>query len=119
MPMSAPVLSPAKVPVIKAGTCVLGICGAIGLLIAWFLGAGADGAAPQNVAHLYAFLGLGGAVALIAWAAGIPGIYPPRFDRLALVTNWLKVGAAVQIFFTKPVLGQVRRARRRAWRMKP
>ena len=108
-----------KVPAVKAGACGLGISVAIGWLIAGSLGAGADGAAPQNVAHLVAFLGLGGTTALIAWAAGIPGIYPPRSDRLALVTKSLTAGFAVQLFFTKAISGSAQSARRRAWRMKP
>ena len=114
-----PTRPPAEVTAMTAGACLLGVCVAIGSMIAWSLGAWADGAAPQNVAHLYAFLGLGGTAALIAWAAGIPGIYPPRFDRLSLVTNWLTAGCAVQIFFTKAFSGSAERARRRAWRMKP
>ena len=115
---SAPPQPPAK-NLAEASAYLLCVCVATLVLIAGSLGAWADGAAPQNVAHLVAFLGLGGAAALIAWAAGIPGIYPPRSDRLALVTNCLTAVAGIEIFFTKVISGPVQRARRRAWRMKP
>ena len=119
MPKRAPVLPTAKLPAAKAGAYVLGICVAIGSLIAGYPGAWADGAAPQIVAHLDAILCLGGAAACLAMATGIPGICPPRSHRLALVTNSLTAGQAVAFFFTKAISGPAQRARRRAWRMKP
>ena len=119
MPRSAPALIPAKVSAAKAGAFELGICGAIGLVIAGPLGAWADGAAPQNVAHLIAFLGLGGAAPLLVLPAGIPGIYPPGSDRLGLVKNRLMPGPSGQEFFTQSRRAPAQVAGRRGWRMKP
>ena len=111
-------LSPAQLPAVRAGACLLGVCVAIGSLIALYPGAWADGAAPQIVAHLVAFLGLGGAAALISMAASIPGICPLRSLRLGLVTSWLTAGRVIAFFFTKAISGLAQRARRRAWRMR-
>lgn len=111
-------LPPAKNPA-EAGAFLLCVCVAIVVLIAGSLGAWAVGAAPQNVAHLHAILCLGCAASLLSLLAGILGIFPRNFDRLALVTNSLTAGAGVAIFFTKPAWGLAWRARRRIGRMKP
>ena len=97
----------------------LGVFGAIGSVIAWCLSAWADGAAPQNVAHLDAILYLGCAASLLLLPAGITGICPRGFDRLALVTTSLTAALAVANFFTKAPSGLARHARRRIGRMKP
>ena len=116
---SAPTQPPVEVTAMTAGACLLGICVAIGSMIAWFIGAWADGAAPQNVAHLDAILCLGCAASLLLLPAGITGICPRRFDRLALVTTSLTAALAVTNFFTKKPSGLARHARRRIGRVKP
>jgi len=102
-----------------AGVFVLGVCVAVLSLLAESLCAWAVGAAPQNVAHLLAILCLGCAASLLSLLAGIVGLFPHDFDRLASVTNWLTKRYGVQIFFTKAASRPDWRARRRTGRMKP
>jgi len=108
---------PTQARTFRVGAQVSGVGVGIPLSIAGSLDAWAAGA-PKNVAHLGAFLGLGAATALISRVVGIPGIYPPRSDRLALVTKWLTPDAGIETFFTEAVSGSAPRARRRAARMK-
>jgi hypothetical protein len=98
---------------------MLSIGGAIGSMIAWSVGAWADGAAPQNVAHLVAILCFGCAASLLLLPAGITGIYPREFDRLGLVTKSLTAALVVAVFFTNDVAGRAGHTRRRIGRMKP
>ncbi|MFZ1988851.1 MAG: hypothetical protein WAW96_03675 [Alphaproteobacteria bacterium] len=116
---SAPTQPPAEVTAMTAGASVLSICVAIGSMIAWSLGAWADGAAPQNVAHLDAILCFGCAASLLLLLADITGICPRGFHRLALVTTSLTAALAVANFFTKEPSGLARHVRRRSWRVKP